>query len=159
MGEMMARVSRLAGGRLDEFTGNETAAGTVNGCSQPVEQRAVATGCEICLNGGVLLERGMEELGGIEIAERVGRKVSDQAGAPVDVLKASVRIVRHEDAEELLEARVPFARKIMDVDLAGKQGAFDSETEQNVKIVGDFVCFDPDVTSFCGVDDLHHFFQ
>ena len=59
-------------------------------------------------------KRGVEKLGGVERAERVGREITEEPESPVRVLQAATAVVRHRYLEELLEAAVPRRGQIID---------------------------------------------
>src|SRR5688572_15058097 len=45
-----------------------------------------------------------KELRGVHVAQRIGGKIADQAGAPVDVLQYAIRVARGRDPKVLLVA-------------------------------------------------------
>ena len=56
--------------------------------------------------------RLLEELGGVQVAERVRREVADRAAGPVDVLEAAAGVVGRGEAEVLLHPLVPRAGQV-----------------------------------------------
>src|SRR5205807_1844729 len=52
------------------------------------------------------------ELSGVEVAQRVGREVTEAAHAPVNVLQAALDIRLRAELERLLELFVPHARYV-----------------------------------------------
>ena len=54
----------------------------------------------------------------------------------MDVLKAAFGVVLGTEAEEFLEGVIPGVWDVGDQELAGEEGAFDLEAEENVEVVG-----------------------
>ena len=86
----------------------------------------------------------IEELRGIEVAERVGREVAEEAGAPVDVLQDAAGVGGRLDAEVLAVFFVPGGGEIGDAELVVEEGLLEFETHEDVEVVGDFVGFGTD---------------
>lgn len=61
---------------------------------EPGEKSGVVSGGEIARDGRILVLGSVKKLGGIEIPEGIGREVAEQAKAPMDVLEATVGVVR-----------------------------------------------------------------
>ncbi len=113
----------------------------------PREEGRVVRPREPVGDGRVLPHRGASEVGGVEIAEAVGREIAEDAHAPVDVLEAAFGVVLHGESEEGLEAAVPLGGDIGEGELAGEDGAFQLEAEEDVQVVGDLVGLDADVAA------------
>ena len=90
------------------------------------------------------IERRPHELGGENVPERVGRKIADQAGAPVDVLEHALGVVGRADAEVRFEAVVPCGREVAHVELPLHDRPLEIEAEHDVEVVRDLVGLDAD---------------
>ena len=64
--------------------------------------------------GGLIFHGGLEELGGIDIAQRVSGEVSESTHGPVDILKTAFRISLGSEAEEFFELVIPCSGNIGD---------------------------------------------
>ena len=112
--DQRAMVGLRAGDVFDQVRRPAPLAFAMNFLSQPAEQALIVTLCE-CLVKPAKIGLGLgEKLGRIEIAKRVGRKVADEPGAPVDVLEAAFRIISRLDCPGLLRtsgSRPPVGRQ------------------------------------------------
>ena len=86
--------------------------------------------------------RSFKELRGVHVAESVSGKISDETFGPVNVLEAAGRVRIRRDPEVVLVSLGPSAGKIRGLEVAIEKGALELESDQNVKVVGDFVRFD-----------------
>src|SRR5208282_901450 len=103
-----------------------------------------------------LLFRSKYQLSGIQIAQRVGGKVTHRTQTPVNVLKDSAPVVGDNQAKQLLKTRIPGFGEVLDLKPPFYQGEFDFEPEQNVQVIGHFVRFDADKG---GGDTLHALYE
>lgn len=143
MGEVGGGVGFGAGGLGHEVLWEEGGAVLVDVFLHPAEE-----GEEVAFGKGggdigVVLG-GVEELGGIDISEGVGREVAEAAHGPMDVLKAAFGIGLGAEAEEFFEGFVPGGGDVGDLKFAGEEGAFELEAEEDVEVVGGFVGLDAD---------------
>src|SRR5687767_8515101 len=81
------RPERLAGDPLRELRGGVPLAVAVDVLPQPAEQGGELAAGELRVEVAEVFSRLLEELGGVEVAERVGREVAERAAGPVDVLE------------------------------------------------------------------------
>src|SRR4029078_1354298 len=85
-----------------------------------------------------LLERtdrplgGGENLGGVNVPQRVRREIADQPIRPMDVLKTAGPIIRGRDAEIALIQLVPGPREIRRSQIAIEKRALELEPNQHV---------------------------
>ena len=132
-----------AGGFFHEVLGEEGGAVLVDVFLHPGEEgEKVALG-EGGGDGFILLGR-FEKLGGVDVAEGVGREVAQAAHRPVDVLETAIGVVFRAEPEEFFELIIPGGGDVGDFEFAGEQGAFELETEEDVEIVGGFIGLDAD---------------
>ena len=111
----------LAAGRLgDQDARREQAAAAVDAGAEPVAHRGeVARGEAGVEVRQVAAQRGMQ-LGGIEVAEGVGREVAEEADRPVDVLQQAAPGIGHGAAEVGEEAVVPGGLEVADGEVAAR---------------------------------------
>ena len=64
--------------------------------------------------GGFIFHGSLEELGGVDIAQRVSGEVSESPHGPVDVLKTAFGISLGSEAEEFFEFVIPCRGNIGD---------------------------------------------
>src|SRR5262245_27897756 len=98
---------RLAGDELNQLACTIPLAVAVDVVTQPFTQRLQFAAAAQVVQIGHGLFRRIEELGRVQIAERIRREVPEPPHAPVDVLQAALRVVGRRDAQELLHAGVP----------------------------------------------------
>ena len=138
VGEVGGGVRFGASGGLHEVLREEGGAVLVDVFLHPAEEGEEVAFGEGGGNGGVVL-RGVEELGGVDVAEGVGREVAEAAHGPMDVLEAAFGVVFGFEAEEFFEGFVPGGGDVGDLEFAGEEGALELETEKDVEVVGGFV--------------------
>ena len=143
MGEVGGGVAFGAGGTLHEVLREEGGAFLVDVFLHPAEEGGEIAFGEGGGDDGVVLG-GVEELGGVDVAEGVGGEVAESAHGPMDVLEAAFGIGLGAEAEELFEGFVPGGGDVGDLEFAGEEGAFEFEAEEDVEVVGRFVGFDAD---------------
>ena len=78
---------------LDERGGPVALAVAMDVLAQPGEQPGEIAPGERLVEAAELAAGPAEELGGVDVAQRVGREVAEQPGAPVDVLQAALGVV------------------------------------------------------------------
>src|SRR5262245_70625 len=100
---------RLARHALAQFAGAPLLAGPVDFFVEPTLEPAELSLAKITVEIAELLPGLIHELSGVEVAERVGGKVTDATHTPVDVLQAAALVVRRRKIERLLELLVPDA--------------------------------------------------
>ena len=119
-----------SGGLLHEVLGEEGGAVLMDVGLHPVEE-GEEVGFGEGGGDGVVFHGGVEELGGVDVAEGVGGEVAEPAHGPVDVLEAAFGVVFGAEAEEFFEGFVPGVGDVGDVEIAGEEGAFEFETEED----------------------------
>src|ERR1700679_3857859 len=92
---------------LDEDRRAESLALRMNLCAQPAEQAAEIASCKRFIQATQIRLCLGVKLGSIKVSQRVGRKITDQPGAPVDVLQASFGVVARRHAQSLAVLVVP----------------------------------------------------
>lgn len=102
-----AMVGRRTGYVLDQAGSRVTAAVAMDLFPQPIQQAAEVSFGEGPVQIAQVLDRLGEQLSGVQVAQGVGREVSDQSGAPVAVLQASLRVVGRVDAEVVAVRPIP----------------------------------------------------
>src|SRR3954452_11651491 len=112
--------------------------------AEPVAERAELAPLEAVVEvrqGGDDL---LPDLGGDQVAERIGREVADRAARPVDVLQNDLRVVRHGDPEVVPHAAVPLVRQLVERELFREHLLLELEPKDYVQVVGRLVGFDQD---------------
>src|SRR3954452_20104558 len=84
MQQQRLRRQRPACCALDQLRAAVTFAVGVDVPPEPAEQGLELAGCELGVEVPELAAGGFEELGGVEVAERVGGEVAERTPAPVD---------------------------------------------------------------------------
>ena len=112
-------VGLRAGDMFDQFRGPVALAFAMNLGAQPGEQAAIVALREGLIEPAQVGLGPSEELGRVEIAQRVGWKVADEPGTPVNVLKAAFGVVARLDAQGLLVLLVPGRRQLANGQVAG----------------------------------------
>ncbi len=112
-------VGLRAGDVFDQFRGPPALAFAMNLGTQPGQQAAIVTLREGLIEPAQLRLCLREELRRVEIAERVRWKVSDQAGAPVNVLQAAFGVITRLDSQGLFVTLVPGRRQLGNGQVAG----------------------------------------
>src|SRR5689334_20364950 len=102
---------------------------------KPMFEPAESAGAEIGVQIAKVLPGLVHELGGVKVAERVGRKVAEAAHAPMDVLQAALRFVGRGKLEELLELVIPGARNVRWFQVARDQRLLQLEAQNNVHVI------------------------
>src|ERR1041385_4149966 len=97
--EMILRLRWLACGGLHQVLRLAALAVLVNLLAQPAQQTCVLALLEVSGKPGKVMDGPAHELGGIQVAQGVGWKITQAAEAPVDVMQAAVGIVRHLQAD------------------------------------------------------------
>jgi hypothetical protein len=134
----------LARHTLDEFSCGIAPAVAVDIVAEPGEEGGELALRELCVEVAGVLSRLLEELGGVEVAERVGGEVADRAVGPVDVLEAAAGVVGRGEAEVLAHLFVPRAGDVVWGEVAGEHGLLELEPEEDVEVVGGLVGVDAD---------------
>ncbi len=93
---------------------------------------------------GIAALASLPDLNGEHGSEEVRREVAEAAARPVRVLEDAVRVVRHRDAHELLEARVPRVRQVLHGESARHELLLELEAEDDVEPVARLVGVDAD---------------
>ena len=109
---------------------------------QPVEQPPEVAGGDLPIEPRQVRLCGVHHVGCKQIAERVGRKIPDEPGGPVDVLQHALGVGRRPDTEVDFEALVPCVAEIGDCQRALHHRAFQIESQHHVQVVGDLVGLD-----------------
>ena len=85
------------------------------------------------------MERGAQcvsgrskELGRVQVAQGIGRKITKATHAPVDILEAALSIVGYLKTKHGLEALVPFTGHILDLEVPRDKGLFHFITQNDV---------------------------
>src|ERR1043165_4040979 len=79
----------------------------VNLLVEPAFQSPKTTATEIAIEIAEILTRLLHELSRVESAECVRREIAEPAHAPVDVLQASLRVIRRRQIEHVAKLLVP----------------------------------------------------
>lgn len=143
MGKVGGGVGAGAGGFFHEVLWEVGGAVLVDVVLHPGEEGKKVGFAEGRGNFGIL-HGCFEELGRVDVAERVGGEVSEATHRPVDVLEASVGVVGRAEAEEFFELFIPGGGDVGHFEVSGKEGAFELEAEEDVKVVSGFVGFNAD---------------
>ena len=96
----------------------------------------------------------LEKLRGIQVSEGVGGEVPEAAHAPVDVLQASLSVVRRNFSKQFFEGCIPCGWDLVRLQSAVEEAAFDIEPEENVEIVSGLVRFDSDKRELSAMEVL-----
>src|SRR5438876_12035392 len=83
----------LSGHRAHQPAGSVTLAVAVDLLAEPGEQGGEIARRNRPVEVAEVGAGGLEELGGVEVAERIGGEVADGAAGPVDVLEAAAGVV------------------------------------------------------------------
>lgn len=138
-------------GTLDEFCGGIATAVGVDFLAKPAEEGLIVSVVDGGGEGGEITLGGLPKLGGGQVAESVGGEVAKASKGPVDVLEATVRIVRNFDAEQFFKKLVPCAGEIADREISIKELRFQFKAQEDVEIVRHFIGFHADEGAFHGV--------
>lgn len=138
----------FAGDDFAEFAGAVALTLAVDLRVEPFFEAGEAAEAEVGVEAGEVFAGGGHELGGEEVAERIGRKIAEAAHAPVDVLQAALGVVRRGQIEEGLELFAPGGGDIARGEVAGHEGLFEFEAEDDVEVVRRFVGFDANEGAF-----------
>lgn len=96
-----------AGDHLHQLGRAIAAAVAVDVVPQPFAEGLELAAGELPVQIGQVGSHLLHELGGVEIAELIGREIAERTLAPVNVLQAAFRIVGRRDAEQGLDRVVP----------------------------------------------------
>jgi hypothetical protein len=69
----------------------------------------------------------------------------------VNVLQTTLGVVGDLESKELQEKLIPCGRQVADFEISGDEASFELEPKKDMKVVGDFVGFDPDEGALYGV--------
>ncbi len=94
MVQKRAGAERPAGDRLHKVGGTVALTLGVDVCLEPLLERNKLSSRELPRQVAQVFPGLLEELGRIQVPERIGGEIADPATAPVDVLEAALRIVR-----------------------------------------------------------------
>ena len=117
---------------------------TMNVVAQPGQEFAEIAPGEGLVQAAQLGAGLGEELGRVDVAQRIGREIAEQPGAPVDVLKAALGVVGGRDAQGLAVLLVPGRGQVADWQFIGEQVLLQLEPDDDVQVVGRLVGLDPD---------------
>src|SRR4051794_32088164 len=151
-GELLAQVADV-GRRVDRrgaddalqcLAGGVLATEAMEVLAQPVAKRRELALLEAVVDVRHVGGDSFPDLGGDQVAERVGREVADGAARPVHVLQHAFGVARHVDAEVLPHAAVPLVRQLFERELLGEHRLLELEAEDDVQVVGRLVRLDAD---------------
>ena len=137
-------MERFARDALDKFLRGKLAAVLVDVGAEPFPDKAEFSLGDAGLPVGMGFFKGVEELGGIEVAEDIGGEVSDEPKRPMNILEASFGIVGRGDVQVVVHLLVPDGRDVFHFQRAFNEGFFHFKPEDDVEAIGDFIGFDPD---------------
>src|ERR1043166_1542207 len=101
---MAERLSRDA---LAQFSGAIMLPRPMHLFVEPTLEPTEATAAEVSIEIAQVLPRLLHELSGVQVAERVRREVTEATHTPVNVLQATLRIIRRRQIEHLAKLLVP----------------------------------------------------
>src|SRR5947209_7787727 len=96
-----------AGTAAAQLGGAPALAGTMDLLVEPALEAGELAAAQVVLQVEEVKASGQHQLGGVEVAERIRRKIAEPAEAPVDVLQASLRVGLDLQPEELPNLLVP----------------------------------------------------
>jgi hypothetical protein len=137
---------RLARDALNQIARGVPPAMPVNLLPQPVQQRSKFSGGEHRIKIANILSRLLEELGGVEIAERIGGKVADRRDRPVNVLKTALRIIRRRQTQIRHHLLVPCRGEVRHGQIARQHRLLQLVADENVQVIGSLIRFSADET-------------
>ena len=129
---MHERVGAFASGQLHELIRFVLAPVLVNLAAQPIQQGNVGALIHVMERGAQCASCRSKELGRVQVAQGIGRKIAKATHALVDILEAALSIVRDFKAEHGLEAFVPFTGHILDLEVPRDEGLFHFITQNDV---------------------------
>jgi len=137
--EMADAARRFAGGAPHQFRGLVAQALPVDFFAQPFPQRPIFSPCQLRFEGRQV-ERGLaHELRRVEVAERVGREISQHSHAPVIVLQAAVGVLCHFQAEHFFKFLIPTGRHVRHGQPPFDEFHLDFKPQEDVQIIRDLV--------------------
>ena len=92
------------------------------------------------------------ELRAVQVAQRVGREITDGEHRPVDVLQHAVGVALRDDAEQRARLLAPGVGQVVHLQVAVDHAALQREAQQYVQVVGHLVGLHADVRRLHGVD-------
>ena len=129
-----------------------TLAVTVDAVAKPGEELGEVAPDE-CLVQASQISAGLsKELSRVKVAQRVGREIAEEPGAPVDVLEAALGVVTGANPQGLAILLVPGRGQIMDRQVAGEHRLFQVEADDDVQVVSHLVGLNPDQAGLDVVD-------
>src|SRR6266542_3480714 len=105
--QMISGLRGFAGSLAHQLFGFVALTMLVDFLAQPPEQAVIVAGVQFTGKGWQVEAGAAHELGGVQIAERVGREITKRAETPVSVLQTATGVVRHFQAEHFLKLPVP----------------------------------------------------
>ena len=130
---------RFARGALHQLLRAMTRTGAMHFFPQPFQEVAVFATRQLRRQCSLLRQGTLHDLGGVEIPQGVGGKITKHSDGPMDVLQAAVRVLRHFESAELFKLFIPDARHIGHLELAFDQLHFEFKAQQHVQIVSDLI--------------------
>src|SRR6516165_5924316 len=109
---------------------------------EPTLQSTKLTLSEVAVQIAEVLASLFHELGGVEIAKRIGWKIANSAHAPMDVLKTSHSIGGRHEAEAFRELLIPGSRNVGGFQITTDKGLLHLETQNDMHVVCGFIGLD-----------------
>ena len=106
---------------------------------QPLLQWSEFTAGKLAIQIAELLTGRREELRGKHVPQGICRKIANAAEAPMNVLQATVYVIRRGQAEVASESLVPSCGNIRRFQIAIDQRLFQFESQHDVQIVSRFI--------------------
>ena len=141
-----------AGGLFDEGKGVEPASGAVDMFPEPLEGGVEPALLDAIPETGDVGFHFAGEHGGVDISEGVAGEIPEMGSGPMDILEATTGGIGRLDSKVIVIALVPGLGKILHIEGALDELAFEVEPDEDMEVVGDFIGFDPDETGLDGVD-------
>src|ERR1700678_3839147 len=90
--------------------------------AEPAQQAAEIAASEGVVEVTELGPGGGEELGRVDVAQRVGGEIANQPGTPMDVLEAALCVVGRGDAQAFPVLLIPRRGEVANRQVPGEQG-------------------------------------
>ena len=151
LGEKRPGVEAASGRGRYEILRRQTIAGTVDLLAQEAEQALEASRGDLALQ---VARRpiSLDELCGVEAADRVGREIAEHRRRPVAVLQHAVIVAFGHDADEGARALAPGVRQIAHHQIARDQRRLQLVAQQYVQVIAQLVGAGPNEARTDAVD-------
>ena len=144
-------IQRLARGMADQVNGEVAPTMGMDFLTEPLQQGKVVALLQRGVEMWQIFLRRLPELRARQVSQSVGWKVSKSAHRPVNVLQTTLGVVGDLESKEFQEKLIPCGGQVADFEISGDEAGFELEPKKDMKVVGNFIGFDPDEGALHGV--------